>query len=131
MGPSDGGGVFAGKGAQCAGGRANQTPLGTPYPHPTDLCPKGGYGQSDGAHPHTGGASLDLRTGSPMVKESVWPKSGEGIATAGRGRPIHPCSLQIAELTPNFGFRLKKNRRRSIYLFPHCKLQITPTLFAP
>ena len=30
---------------------------------------------------------------------------------------IHLCSLQIAELTPIFGFRLKKNWRRSIYLF--------------
>ena len=57
-----------------------------------------------GATPH-----WPLRTG---VAAYAGPPTGEGAATK------HPCLLQTAKLTPNFGFTLKKNRERSIYLFP-------------
>ena len=59
---------------------------------------------------------------------------GGGLCPAprrGGGGHYTPRLLQTAKLTPNFGFTLKKNRGRSIFYFPRCKLQINPTLFAP
>ena len=101
-------------------------PLGTPLTTPTGWPPTGQKGTGH-LRPHTG-----QRARPPADFGPYWPLRDGVEAYArphrrGGAATIHLCSLQIAELTPIFGFRLKK-KLAAIYLslFPTANCRLPP-----